>query len=117
MHAYVGGISNERKCPVLTIGGIEDHVHILARIHSTVAVAEWVKELKRSSSIWAKEIDPNFHWQSGYGAFSIGRSEVEFVRGYIGRQEEHHRHQSFQDELRELLREHGIEWNEDHLWD
>jgi hypothetical protein len=86
---------------------VEDHVHILCRLSKNVAVSDLVRELKRDSSAWIKTEQPtlaDFHWQAGYGAFSISPSHVEALREYIQNQEEHHRRETFQDELRRLLR-------------
>lgn len=77
-------------------------------------------ELKRESSKWLKTKDPafwNFHWQDGYGAFSISPAHVEALREYIANQEEHHWTESFQDELRRLLQKYGLEYDEQYLWD
>jgi REP element-mobilizing transposase RayT len=108
------------SCPPLIIGGTADHIHLLHRLSRTSDAASIVKELKRGSSIWLKTKDPklkDFAWQSGYGIFSIGISEVDAVRKYIENQEEHHRSVSFQDELRDLLKRHGIEFDERYMWD
>ena len=100
-HAYLGGISKQLDCPPIIIGGVEDHVHILARQSRTVTQSDWVKELKRGSSIWIKDRDPSlreFKWQSGYGIFSVSASKLESVERYIAKQEEHHRTKTFQEE-------------------
>jgi len=79
-----------------------------------------VEEVKKSSSKWMKEQGPgyqDFFWQSGYGAFSVSQSNVEQVRTYIANQAEHHRTVSFQDEFRALCRKHGIEIDEQYVWD
>jgi putative transposase len=120
MHAWLGGASRELGCPSVLVGGVEDHVHILARLGRTISQADWVKELKRTSSIWIKEHDRNsrdFAWQAGYGVFSVSASNREAVRDYIARQEEHHLKQSYQDEYRFLLKKHGEEWDERYVWD
>src|SRR5436309_241215 len=94
LHAYLGGISKQLDCPPIRIGGVEDHVHILARFGRTITQAEWVKELKRISSLRLKEKGPEygaFQWQAGYADFSVSRSKLEEVESYIARQEEHHR--------------------------
>ncbi|MBO0697675.1 MAG: IS200/IS605 family transposase [Zavarzinella sp.] len=119
-HKYLGGTCNKLHCPVLRVGGVADHVHILCRLGRTISVADLVKELKRDSSQWLKTKGPDqaaFYWQNGYGAFSVSPSLVEVVRDYIARQEEHHRTMSFQDEFRHLLRKHGLEWDERYVWD
>lgn len=120
LHEYLGGISNQLNCPPVLIGGVEDHVHLLASLGRVITQAEWVKELKRASNRWLKEQDHNyadFEWQGGYASFSVSPSNLEQVKRYIALQEEHHRKTGFQDELRELLRRHGLEWNEKYVWD
>jgi REP-associated tyrosine transposase len=120
LHCYIGGILNQLDCQSLAVGGVEDHVHGLACLSRTCTVAEMVKEVKRGSSLWIKERDSTlaeFAWQSGYGAFSIGFSQIEAVRGYIAGQEEHHRRQSFQDEFRQFLKRYEIAYDERYVWD
>ena len=119
-HRYLGGILNQLGCQPVIVGGVADHAHVLCALARTVTAAEMVKEIKRGSAGWLKTKDPNlsdFAWQNGYGIFSIGFSQVETVRDYIARQEEHHRRVSFQDELRELLRRYEMEGDERYLWD
>jgi len=120
MHGYLGGISRTLECPAVQIGGTADHVHVLARQARTISLADWMKELKRASSLWIKEKEPSqqsFQWQSGYGAFSVSQSQSPVVERYIADQIAHHHTMSFQDELRALLRKHGIEFDERYLWD
>lgn len=117
LHAYLGGISKQMGCHPVIAGGVADHVHILSALSRTVTVADWIKELKRVSSIYMKQVQPRFAWQSGYGAFSVGREQIEAVRAYIANQEAHHRKVSFQDEYRLLLEEQGVTWDERYVWD
>ncbi|MCP5525003.1 MAG: IS200/IS605 family transposase [Verrucomicrobiales bacterium] len=120
LHRYIGAVSKRIDCPSIQVGGVEDHVHVLARVGRTITQAEWVKELKRVSNQWLKAQGAehaNFAWQGGYAVFSVSQSNLERVRAYVARQEEHHRKLSFQDELRALLRRHGVEWDERHVWD
>ncbi len=119
-HKYLGGACNNLGCPVLCVGGVADHVHILCRLGRTTSVADLVKELKRDSSQWLKTKAPDlasFYWQNGYGAFSVSPGHVEALRAYIANQEEHHRTVSFQDEFRRLLTKYGLEWDERYVWD
>ena len=120
LHSYVGGVLNNLNCQSILVGGVEDHVHILSTLSRTRQAAEMVKEVKRGSSIWIKTKDPRleqFAWQSGYGIFSIGFSQLATVRRYIAGQEEHHRQLSFQDEFRLLLSRYDIEFDERYVWD
>ncbi|MDP1796889.1 MAG: transposase [Planctomycetaceae bacterium] len=78
MHAELGGTSKSLDCLPLIVGGIEDHIHMLARQSRTIALSEWVKELKRVTSIWIKTKSPRFNsfaWQADYGAFSVSQSQ------------------------------------------
>ena len=120
MHRQLGGTSKTLECPPLLVGGVEDHVHLLARQARTITVADWVKELKRVTSLWIKERDPKLHdfqWQAGYGAFSISQSKAGQVVQYIREQKEHHKRFDFQTEYRGLLERHGIEYDERYVWD
>lgn len=82
-------------------------------------VAYWVKEVKRSSSVWLKQVRSvrDFAWQTGYGAFSVSHWDLEKVRRYIHAQEEHHRKHTFKGEYLAILRQHQIEVEEQYLWD
>ncbi len=120
LHAELGGISKRLECAPLLTGGVEDHVHQLAHFGRTLSIADWVKELKRASNLWLKEQSDEFagfEWQAGYAAFSVSASNLEQVMKYIANQEEDHRRMTFQDDLRELLKRHGMEWDERYVWD
>jgi putative transposase len=120
MHRYLAGISAKLECPTIVVGGAEDHVHVLGRQSRSVATADWVKELKRASSLWAKNKDPHwglFQWQAGYAAFSVSQSRSKEGERYIETQDEHHRRLSFQDEFRRLLEKHEIKFDERYVWD
>lgn len=119
-HAYLKGICEGQGSPSLKIGGVEDHVHILCRLSKTLDVSALIRELKRDSSKWVKEQNPmlaNFHWQQGYGAFSVSPSHVPALIEYITSQEEHHRRETFQDEFRRLCRKYGVAIDERYVWD
>ena len=120
LHAYLGGVSKNLDCPPIAVGGVADHVHLLARFGRGVSQSEWVKELKRVSSRWIKEREPKmakFAWQSGYGVFSVSPSNLDAVERYIETQEEHHRKTTFQEEYRAFLRKHRVDWDERYAWD
>ncbi len=119
LHAYLAGTCRNLKCPALIIGGVEDHVHILCRYGKTIEVAELLRELKRSSSVWVKEQDKrlsDFQWQAGYGAFSVSPSHLPALTEYIANQEEHHATESFQDEFRRLCKRYGVELDKRYVW-
>jgi len=114
MFAYLGGTLNAIGCPTISIGGVSDHVHLLFALARSMPLSKAVEEVKKESSKWAKEaIHRAFYWQ----AFSVSPSNIEQVKEYIADQERHHRQVTFQEEFRELLRRHQIEWDERHVWD
>ena len=120
MHLYLGGILANLDCQPIIVGGVEDHVHLLCVLSRTNSVADIIKEVKRGSSLWIKTRSTDLHdfaWQSGYGIFSVGFSQIDPVRDYIARQEEHHRKISFQDEFRTLLKRYEVQFDERYVWD
>jgi REP element-mobilizing transposase RayT len=117
LHAYMGGILRELKATSLIVNGVDDHVHLLVGLPATASVSDTLRTLKTNSSRWAHETYRKpFAWQSGYGAFSVSQSNIEAVRQYIARQEEHHRRMSFKEEFISLLRKHDIKFDELLIW-
>ena len=120
LHSYLGGISKQLDCPTIVVGGVEDHVHILARMGRGITQSDWVKELKRVSNAWVKQQSQEmkeFSWQAGYGIFSVSASALETVEQYIQNQEEHHKKMTFQEEYRAFLEKHGVAWDEKYVWE
>ena len=118
--AVIGGAVNHIGCQSLVVGGVADHVHLLFQLSRTITIADAVGRIKTASAAWVNQTHPTpipFHWQAGYGMFSIGYAQVEGLRAYIRGQPEHHRTVSFQDELRAWLARYELEWNEDYVWD
>jgi len=120
LRAYFVGILSNLDCPCREVGCVADHVHILFVLHRTLSAADVVEEVKKASSKWLKTravAMRNFHWQNGYGAFSVSPSSEAGVRAYIRNQEEHHKKVAFQDEFRAFLRRHGVLFDERYVWD
>jgi REP-associated tyrosine transposase len=120
LHEYLGGILRDLDSPALEINTEPDHCHVLFLLSRTHSVSDVVGQLKRGSSAWLKTksaVYAAFHWQNGYGAFSVSQSGVDEVRAYIRRQHEHHQRVSFQDEFRAFLRRYEIEFDERYVWD
>ena len=121
MHAYLATVCREVTGMAYQVGGVADHIHLATALPRTLTVADLVEKLKVTSSTWIKTIDAaryrDFHWQRGYGAFSIGASGKDALVDYIQNQAEHHRTRTFQDEYRELLERYGLSWDERYVWD
>ena len=120
LHPYLAGTLDNIQCPSLQVGGVEDHVHLLFGLSRTRSIAEVVETLKTSSSKWIKTKDVRqvgFHWQSGYGAFSVSQSDADTVVAYIRNQAQHHQKMTFQDEYRRLLVRYQVAFDERYVWD
>jgi len=120
LHAYLGGILRDLDSPSVEINSEPDHVHTLFVLSRTHALSDVVGQVKRGSSGWLKTkgtIFAGFHWQDGYGAFSVSQSGVDEVREYIRCQHDHHRRMSFQDEFRAFLRRYNVQFDERYGWD
>jgi REP element-mobilizing transposase RayT len=103
----------------LAIGGIEDHVHLLLSIPSTLSIAKAMQLIKGGSSSWVHDTFPEHHefeWQEGYGAFSIGVSQVPDTKAYIDNQREHHRTKTFREEFMAFLERHGVDYDPGYVW-
>jgi putative transposase len=114
---FSGAIRSEGGCCLLA-NGVVDHVHLLARLRQDKAVSDVVRSIKANASGWIHETYPKlrgFHWQDGYGAFTVSKSQTETVRRYIANQETHHRKLTFQEEFLTLLKAHEIEYDERYL--
>ena len=120
LHAYLATVARTVECECFRVGGVADHVHLAVRLSRTLTMAKLIEELKTSSSKWLKIQSPalaSFAWQRGYGAFSVGPSDLNALLHYIDTQEEHHRARTFQDEYRAFLTKYGIEYDERYVWD
>lgn len=115
-HSYLGGIIRGMNGVAEIVGGVADHVHILASLRPVHRIADVMRDLKKDSSTWVKEnFEDRFAWQEGYAAFTISPSATNSVKRYIANQERHHAKYSFVDELKELLAKAGIEYDERYL--
>jgi REP element-mobilizing transposase RayT len=120
LYEYLGGILRAENSPLLAVGGMPDHVHLLVSLSKQKSVSDTLRVLKANSSKWVHETFPgmgDFAWQAGYGAFAVSCSNLEKVERYIANQAAHHRTMSFQEEFVALLQRHEIEFEERHLWE
>jgi putative transposase len=119
LEKYIAGIVRNEGGVLIGIGGMPDHVHLITKFKPDRSVAEMVRLIKANSSKWVNEEhgDPGrFAWQLGYGAFSVSQSQLEALKAYVANQKAHHQSRSFQDEFREFLIKHGVEFVEQYLW-
>lgn len=118
LYRFIWGVVKNRQGHLYRINGAEDHIHIFTDLHPSMALADFVKEIKVASSNWMKESGffPRFtYWQDGYGAFTCSVKERDAVIAYIKNQKEHHRTENFLDEFKRLLRENQIPFDEKYL--
>ena len=117
---YLATACRSCGCPAPKVGGTDDHVHIVCSFSRTITIADLVQQIKTDTSKWIKGKGGDlrhFAWQNGYGAFSIGQSQLSSVKAYIARQREHHRRATFQEEFRRFLEKYGIQYDERYVWD
>ena len=118
LYKYIWGVLKNKNCHLYRIGGITDHIHIVTSLHPAISLASLIKDIKLASSehIKAFQLFPKFNgWQVGYGSFTYSFMDKDKLIEYVKNQEEHHATISFLDELKELLKEHGIEYDERYL--
>jgi putative transposase len=118
LHEYMGGLIRKGDGIAEAVGGTADHIHLLASLGATIALADFAKDIKQSSSRWIHDDIgvKNFAWQPGYGAFTVSASNCSVVKQYIANQVEHHRTKSFQEEYVAFLRKHDVGYDEKYLW-
>lgn len=118
--SYLGGTCRSMGCNPVQVGGTSDHVHILCVLARDTAIQNFVAKIKAESSKWVKCQKPltaDFHWQTGYGVFSVNPKERQAVVQYIADQKEHHRNRTFQEEFVMFLKKYDIAYDEKYLWD
>ncbi len=120
LYGYIAGTCRGQKSEAYRVGGTEDHLHIACTLPRTLAVSKLVQEIKASSSAWIKQRDSRcreFAWQAGYGAFSLGQSQLDVLIRYIDAQHEHHKTMTFQEEFIEFLKKYEVDYDERYIWD
>src|SRR5690606_10587910 len=117
---YITGIITNKNQKLMVINGMPDHLHLLVGFNPDCSLSDLVRDIKANSSKWINEnklVLGKFEWQTGFGAFTIGQSQIQRVVKYILNQEEHHRKQSFRDEYLEFLRMYEIEFKPEYLFE
>jgi len=120
LHKYITGIVQNRKCKMLQINSVPDHLHMLVGLHPTYAVSKLIQEVKAISSGFINDkkwTGNDFHWQVGYGAFSYSRSQIDDVINYIKNQQEHHKKTTFRDEYLDFLDKFEVDYDERYLFE
>jgi REP element-mobilizing transposase RayT len=115
LYAYISGIIKNKNGHLYRINGVEDHLHILTDLHPSIALADFMREIKVSSSMWMKNCG-HFRsfigWAEGYGSFTCSYMDMGRLVDYIRNQQEHHRKKTFEQEYRSLLMESGVKIDE-----
>jgi putative transposase len=120
LYKYITGIVRNNHSKLLSINGMPDHVHIFLGYDPCIAIPDLVKLIKIGSNQWINDnhlTKQRFAWQTGYGAFSYGRSQLDDVCRYIQNQKSHHQKTTFRNEYLQFLKQFGIEYDEKYLFD
>jgi putative transposase len=113
--AYLRSIARNCRFDIITIGGTDNHVHLLLSVPPGMHLVDLVRDLKANSSRFVKASVPGFAWQDGYAAISVSPSQVEAVKRYIAGQKEHHRRRTFDEEFLALLEKAGVRYDREHV--
>jgi REP element-mobilizing transposase RayT len=119
LYSYIAAIAKNHESPCIQIGGFDDHIHVLCDLSRKIALMTLVQKIKSNSSLFIKSNQSNlghFNWQGGYGAFSVGQNELDNVSKYIKNQREHHKTETFQNEMRRFYKHYQIPINEKYVW-
>ena len=119
LYRYIWGIIKNKECVLFRINAMDEHVHILSDLHPSVALADYVKDIKVASAKWMKELGffPDFRgWGIKYCALTYSYQDRDTISDYIKNQQEHHKKESFQDEIKRLFMEQGINLDEKWFW-
>lgn len=120
LYKYITGVVQNKEQKMLAINGMPDHLHFLIGMRPSCCLADLVREVKKASNAFVNEkrlVPTRFQWQEGYGSFSYSHSALNAVIGYIQRQKEHHRKQTFRDEYLSFLRAFEVEYKPEYLFD
>lgn len=120
VHKYIYGIIKGKKCYPIAINGTSDHIHILFGFNPDISISDLIRDIKRSSALFVNNQLKSylkFRWQEGYGAFTVGYRDLNSIYQYILKQEEHHSKTHFREEYVQLLKEAGIEYNPEYLFE
>ncbi len=118
LYPYFGGVARDEQMRLLAVGGMPNHIHMLLSFPATISASRAMQVLKTAGARWIHEnfpLLPSFGWQEGYGAFSIGISQVEQTKAYIARQAEHHRKTTFHEEYVAFLKKNNLPYEERYL--
>jgi REP element-mobilizing transposase RayT len=120
LFAYMGGILNNNQSKLITANGTSDHIHLLISLYKNLGLSKLIGDIKRDSSVWIKKQDSQFqkfYWQDGYGAFSVGQTQIKDVKNYIAQQKIKHTRTDFKSEFRGFLQKYEMEFDERYVWD
>jgi REP element-mobilizing transposase RayT len=120
LYKYITAVVQNDQHKMLAINGMPDHIHIFVGLQPAISISDLVKDIKRASNCWVNEkglIKDTFEWQSGYGAFSYGKSQIDHVCKYIANQKQHHNKLTFEKEYIRLLELFAIQFKEKYLFE
>jgi len=119
LYGYIATVFKSKNCHALNIGGMPDHIHILAAIPPTICVPDIVHDTKLGATKWLRQSFAkanHFGWQEGYGSFTVSSADRNNVAKYIQNQETHHKQFDFRNEFLKLLKENEVDFDEKYLW-
>lgn len=120
LYKYITGIITHKNQKVLAINGMPDHLHVLIGLKPDCMLSDLIRDIKSNTSKWVNEkkwVPNKFEWQTGFGAFTVGQSQLETIMNYIIKQEEHHKTKTFRQEYMAFLDAYKIEFSQDYIFE
>ena len=119
LYKYISGIISNKNQKLFTINGMPNHIHLLIGTKPNCNLSDLIRDIKSNSSKWINEkqfTNGKFEWQIGFGAFSIGQSQLPKIINYIKKQEEHHRTKTFKEEYINFLNAYDIDYKTEYIF-
>jgi len=118
LYRYMWGFVKKKKCVLYRVNGMPEHIHLFVQLHASLAVADFVRDLKTSTHAWLDNSEhfPDFEsWGKKYAAISYCIRDKDMIVNYIKNQRTHHQAEKFPQEFRRLLDENEIEVDEQYF--
>ena len=119
LYKYISGIISNKNQKLMIINGMPNHIHLLIGLKPNCNLSDLIRDIKANSSKWVNEMNfvvGKFQWQNGFGAFTVGHSQLQMVINYIKEQEAHHQKKSFRQEYFSILRTNDIDYNDQYIF-
>ena len=120
LNKYITGIITNKGQKLIAINGMPDHLHLLIGMKPDCNLSDLLRDVKANSSKFVNDknwIMGKFEWQKGFGAFTLGHSQLGTIINYIENQEDHHKTRTFREEYVEFLKLYNVDFKNEYIFD